>query len=131
MVKLCSKNRLRLNASKGELMVIGNAKQLKWFGDDIKCEINGEQLSRMHKTKYLGIKIGECLNLDAQYKVIKRKLKAGLVLLRKLGDILTQSKPAQIYKALLESHLRYAYVVQGELIINKTYTFANSTGLHS
>ena len=85
----------------------------------------------MHKTKYLGIKVGKCLNWDAQYKVIKRKLKAGLVLLRKLEDILTQSKPAQVYKALLESHLRYAYVIQGELTKNKTYTFANSTGLHS
>ena len=48
-------NKLSLNAGKSEFMVIGNAKQLRQVGDNITCEINGEDLSRVHKTKYLGI----------------------------------------------------------------------------
>ena len=68
-------------------MVIGND-QLKRFGDNTKCEINEEQLARMHKTKYLGIQIDECLKLDAQDKVTKRKLKRGFASLSKLKGIL-------------------------------------------
>ncbi len=97
-------------------MIIGNAKQLRQVGDNTSCEINGEDLSRVHKTKYLGIQIDESLNWDAQYKVVKKKLKAGLASLRKLRDILPQSKLAQVYKALFESHLRYANAIWGHIL---------------
>ena len=108
-------NKLSLNANKSEFMIIGNAKQLKQLGDNFKCEINGEQLTRVHNTKYPGIQIDECLNWDAQYKIIKKKLKAGLASLSKLKDILPQSKLVQVYKALFESHLRHANVIWGNL----------------
>ena len=56
-------------------MVIGNTKQIKLLGDNIKYEIIDEHLTRLCNMKYLGILIDECLNWDAQYKVVKRKLK--------------------------------------------------------
>ena len=65
----------------------------------------------MHNIKYLGIQTNEGLNWDAQYKVAKMKLKVGLAAHSKLKDILQQSKLSQVYKALLESHVRYAEVI--------------------
>lgn len=57
--------------------------------------------------KYLGVTIDENLSWNKQYKRLKCKLKSGLSSLRKLKNILPQSKLDQVYRALFESHLRY------------------------
>ena len=55
--------------------------------------------------KYLGIQTDECHNWDAQYIVVRRKLKTGRTVLSMLKGISPQSKSAEVYKALFESHL--------------------------
>ena len=64
-------NKLSLKGNKSEFMVISNSKQIKQLGDNIKYEINGEHLARLHDMKYLGIQIDECLNWDTQQNVAK------------------------------------------------------------
>ena len=63
-------NKLILNASKSEYMVIG---QLNRAGDDLPdLVLNNEVIKRVDKEKYLGINIDESLNWKEQlYKYIK------------------------------------------------------------
>ena len=109
-------NKLSLNASKSEYMVIGHRRQLNRVDDDLPdLVLNNEVIKRVDKTKYLGINIDESLNWKEQYKTIKNKLKGGLSSLRKLKNILPQKKLDQVYKALFESHLRYGDIVWSSL----------------
>ena len=69
-------NKLSLNASKSEYMVIGHRRQLNKISNDFPdLVLNNEVIKRVDKTKYLGINIDESLNWKEQYKAIKNKLK--------------------------------------------------------
>ena len=73
----------------------------------LEVNVNGELIKRAQKVKYLGITIDENLTWNEQYKNLKGKIKNALSSLWKLKNIFPQSKLDQVYKALLESHLRY------------------------
>ena len=104
-------NKLSLNTSKSEYMVIGHRRQLNKVNTDLSdLVLNNEVIKRVDKTKYLGINIDESLNWKEQYKTIKNTLTGGLSSLRKLKNILPQRKLDQVCKALFESHLRYGNI---------------------
>ena len=58
-------------------------------------------IGRVTKTKYLGLNINENHSWKDQYKKVKAR------------DILPQSKLAAVYRALIESHLRYGNIIWG------------------
>ena len=55
------------------------------------------------------------LSWEEKYESVKEKVTGGLAAMKKLKGILQQSMFCQVYKAFLESHLRYAVVVWGSL----------------
>ena len=57
----------------------------------------------------------ENLTWNEQYKCLKNKIKCGLSSIRKLATTLPQTKLEQVYRALIESHLRYANKLWGSL----------------
>ena len=57
----------------------------------------------------------ENLTWNEQYKILKGKIENALSSMRKLKNILPQTKLDQVYKALLESHLRYSDEIRGSL----------------
>ena len=109
-------NKLIVNASKSEFMVVGFRRKLNRVGNELSnLVLNNAVIKRVEKKKYLGININESLNWEKQYKTVKNKLKGGIISLRKLKDILPQRKLEQVYKALFESHLRYGDIVWNAL----------------
>ena len=108
-------NKMSLNTKKSEFMIIGHKRQLTRIQNPIRLDISGEELKRVHEVKYLGVSVDESLSWTAQYKKLKSKLKSGLSSIRKLKNILPQTKLDQVYRALLESHLRYCNEIWGSL----------------
>ena len=101
-------NKLNLNASKREFMVVGYRRKLNRVGNELSnLALNNAVIKRVEKIQCLWININESLHWEEQYKTVKNKLKGGISSLRKLKDILPQRKLEQVYKALFESHLRY------------------------
>ena len=99
-------NKLNLNVSKSEFMVVGHRRKLNKVGNEVSnIVLNNEVIKRVAKIKYLGININESLNWEEQYKTVKKELKGGISSLRKLKDILPQRKLEQVYKVLFEGHL--------------------------
>ena len=68
-----------------------------------------------HKTKYLELTVNDSLNWNERYKSVKGKVVGGLASLSKVQNILSQSQLLDVYRALVESNLRYAKVVWGAL----------------
>ena len=69
----------------------------------------------MKNTKSLGIIVDEGLNWERQYKAVHNKSRGGLQSLRRLKNILSQSSLSNVYRALIESQIRYADVIWGSL----------------
>ena len=64
----------------------------------------------------------EYLNWDEQLKSVKSKICGGLASLKRLKNILPRSKLCSVYYDIVESHLRYAYVIWGSLPARKIKT---------
>ena len=106
-------NKLSLNAGKSEFMAIGHSRQHNVLNELREIEVNHKKINRVTKTKYLGLNIDENLSWKDQYKTVKTKVKSGLSAIRRLKDILPQSKLTAVYRALIESHLRYGNILWG------------------
>ena len=96
-------------------MVVGHKRQNTRILGPIEVNLNGGPIKRVQQVKYLGITVDENLTWSEQYKNLKGKIKSALSSLQKLKNILPQSKLDQVYKALLESHLRYSDELWGSL----------------
>ena len=96
---------------KTEFMVIGHQRRIDEFDDFPPLKLNDSEIKLLEKTKSLGVIIDEGLKWKDQYKSLAGKLAGGLSFLKKLKDVLPQSKLCDVYHALFESHIRYGNVV--------------------
>ena len=69
----------------------------------------------MKKTKSLGIIIDQGLNWEEQFKAIKAKVRGDLASLKTHKNIFSQSQLSNVYRALIESHIRYADAIWGSI----------------
>ena len=97
----------------GEVQINRGIFQVDSLSKSYSSGLGGEELKRVHEVKYLGVSVDESLSWTTQYKKLKSKLKNELSSIRKLKNILPQTKLDQVYRALLESHLRYCNEIWG------------------
>ena len=115
-------NKLSPNPQKTEYMAIGHPRKMNALHMPGRLEIDGSELNRVLQTKSLGVIVDGNLKWDEHYKVVKGKIYGGLASLRKLRNILSQSKLCNVYHAVVESHLRYADVIWRSLPETKLMT---------
>ena len=108
-------NKLSLNPTKTEYMILDHPRRRKNRELLPQVFMNREKIKQVDKTKYLGVIVDDTLGWEERYESVKKKVAGGLAAMKKLKGILPQSMPFQVYKALVESHLRYADVVWGSL----------------
>ena len=80
-----------------------------------KPSLNDSEIKRVTKTKSLGVIVDEGLNWEDQFSKVKGKINGGLKSLKKLKNLISQPKLDHVYRALIESHLRYANAIWGSL----------------
>ena len=115
-------NKLSIHPEKTVFMVISHPRRQNTLPELPPFYLNNTRIRQVHKTKYLGLTVNDSLNWNEQYKSVKGKVVGGLAAVRKLKNILPQSKLLDVYRALVESHLRYANVVWGALPSTKLST---------
>ena len=108
-------NKLSLNPTKIEYMIIDHPRRRKKGESLPQLFINREKIKRVGNTKYIGVIVDDTLGWEEQYESVKKKVAGGLAGMKKLRDILPQSMLFQVCKALVKSYLRYADVVWGNL----------------
>ena len=64
----------------------------------------------------------EGLDCEDQFSKVKGKIIGGLKSLQKLKNLISQSQLDHVYRAHIESHLRYANVIWGSLLKSKLNT---------
>ena len=108
-------NKLSPNPSKTEYMIIGHPMKAKGKNAPTGLELGSKEIKRISNAKSLGVMLDEYLNWDEQFKSVKSKICGGFASLKKLKNILPQSKLYSVYYAIVESHLCYADVILGSL----------------
>ena len=110
------------NPKNTEYMVIGDLLRTNKITDLAKLEMNGTEIKKAHKVKSLGLIVDEKLSWINHCKLLKRKVAAGLSPMKQLKNILPQSQLCSVYRALVESHIRYADVIWSNLSLTKVQT---------
>ena len=83
-----SANKLTLNNSKTEYMIIGSKKSLGPVTSDPAINVGNLEINRVETTKSLGLMIDESLSWSAHVDHIFKKVASGLAILRKVREIL-------------------------------------------
>ena len=79
-------NKLSLNTSKTEYMIIDSHKRLHQIQSVPPIILDNTQIKRVKDTKSLGLMIDETLTWDEQATLITKKVNKGLNVLRRLRD---------------------------------------------
>ena len=101
-----SVNKLSVNPDKTEFLVIGNPRRTNKFADLPPFFLGKNEISRVNKTKDLGLTVDDKLNWGDQFRSVKGKIANRLASVKKLTNIISQSQVMEAYYPLIESHLR-------------------------
>ena len=92
IAELMRVNKLSPDPQKTKFMIIGHPLSTRKQELPETLKLNGSELKRMEKTKYLEIISDENLNWDEQFKRVRSKINTGLMILKRLENILPQSQ---------------------------------------
>ena len=92
-------NKLSVHPEKTVFMVINHPRRQNTLLELPLFYLNNTRIKQVHKMKYLGLSVDGSLNWNEQYKSVKGKVVGGLTALRKLKNILPQSKLLDVYRS--------------------------------
>ena len=108
-----SANKLTLNNSKTEYMIIGSKKRLSQVTADPAINVGNLEIKRVETTKSLGLMIDESLTWTAQVEHISKKVTSGLAILRRLRDTVEFNTLITIYQSIIQPYFDYCAQVWG------------------
>ena len=111
-------NKLTLNRSKTEFMLLGSRQRLSTLSGPLSCSINGDSIKQVEFTKFLGVYIDKNLTWNLHITNISKKIASGIGILKRSRAFVPFKTLLCIYNSLLQPHFDYCSVVWGNC--NKT-----------
>ena len=105
-------NRLTLNVSKTECMIIGSRHNLGKIEKDPIIKIGSETVNRVHTSKSLGVIIDDKLKWENQIDSISKKVSRGIGAIKLIKPYLPKKCLTQVYNALVQPYFDYCSLVQ-------------------
>lgn len=101
-------NRLSLNVTKTEVMVMASRQKLTAHGDlSINVHINNQNIKQVENAKTLGVTIDKNLNWSAHIQELVKKVSSAISILKRSRPYITKQTAIQVYDALILPHLDY------------------------
>ena len=113
-VEWFNNNRLVINTSKTNTMVITNNVQLRNLENSPLVMIDDKYIPRVPELKILGILIDESLSWNAHIKYLCSKVNPKIALLHRLRQFLPQDTLNTLYITLIQPHFDYCLTVWGK-----------------
>ena len=104
-------NKLKLNTTKTEFMVIGSKHNLTKVQSDPTITIGNNNIKRVYQIKSLGVIIDDKLNWKKNILSICKKTSKGIGMLRFCKSFVSQYTLKMIYNALILPHFDYCSLV--------------------
>jgi len=105
-------NKLSLNIEKTHSMLFTLSHNV--YNSPIAIEIAGEQIKRVHSTRFLGVIIDDKLIWDEHIKYISNKLAKSIGILTKVRHFLPSKTLVTLYYTLIYPYITYCHLVWGK-----------------
>ena len=116
-------NKLTLNTTKTEFMLIGSRQRLSTLTDSPSTTIHDSQVSQVTTAKSLGVTIDSKLDWSSRIDKLTKKVASGIGAIKRIRHLVPQATLHLIYQALIQPHFDYCNIVWGNCGItlqNKT-----------
>ena len=100
-------NRLILNVSKTEYMIIGSRHNLGKIDKDPVIKIGSETVNRVHTSKSLGVIIDDKLKWEDQIDSISKNVSRGIGVIKLIKPDVPKKCLTQVYNALVQPYFDY------------------------
>ena len=101
-------NRLSLNITKTEFMVIGSRQRLMYHDvNNLNICVDNTQIKRVQYTKSLGVTIDENLTWKNHIDTICKKVSSGIGALKRVRRFVNRETAVKAYRGLIEPYLNY------------------------
>ena len=107
-------NRLTLNATKTEFMVIGSRERLSTLSDTLELSIDNVPIEQVSSVKSLGIYIDENLTWHFHIDKLCKKIASAIGAIKRVKPFVPQSTLLSVYNSLALSHFNYCSLVWDE-----------------
>ena len=102
-------NKLSLNLAKTKIMLFGYGKR----DVQVKMEIDGVEIERVHKMKFLGVMIDDLISWKSHIKLVQTKLSESIAVINKAKQALDHKSLHTLYCAQVSPYLMYCVEVWG------------------
>ena len=106
-------NKLSLNKSKTEYVIIGSHQKIKRCNSDCLIKIGNMPIKRVSASKSLGVMIDENLTWHSQVDLITKKVNKSFYFLRQLRELAELKTLVAAYKSPVQSHFDYCSQICG------------------
>ena len=104
-------NKLTLNMTKTEFMLIGSRQRLDTLTTSPTIRMNSTQVSNVRATKSLGVMIDDKLDWHNHIEKLTKKIASGIGALKRIRHLIPASTLHLIYQALIKPHFDYCDIV--------------------
>ena len=106
-------NKLTLNTSKTEFMLIGSRQKLSTLSNPLELSINNVPIEHVSSVKSLGIFIDENLRWQTHIDKLSKKVASGIGAIKRIRPFVPPPTLHYIYNSLIQSHFDYCNLVWG------------------
>lgn len=106
-------NKLTLNATKTEFMLIGSRQRLSTLSDTLELSIDNVPIEKVSSVKSLGIYVDENLTWYLHVDKLCKKIASAIGAIKRVKPFLPQSTLISIYNSLVQPHFDYCSLVWG------------------
>ena len=106
-------NKLTLDASKTEFMLIGSRQRLSTFHNPPSLMIDGAPITRVTSTKSLDVHIDQTLSWNVHIENLCKKIASGIGALKRVRSFVPHETLRSIFMSLVQSHFDYCNSVWG------------------
>ena len=111
--KWLTANKLTLNASKTEFMLIGSRQRLNMFHNPPSLMIDGAPITQVTSTKYLGVHIDQTLSWNVHVEILCKKIASGIGALKRVRSFVPHETLRSIFTSLVQPHFDYCDSIWG------------------
>ena len=107
-------NKLTLNATKTESMLIGSRQRLSTLSDTLELSIDNVPIEQAFSVKSLGIHIDEYLTWHSHIDKLCKKIASTVGAIKRVEPFVPQFTLLNTYNSLVQSHFDYCSLVWGD-----------------
>ena len=111
--KWLTANKLTLNVSKTEFLLIGSRQRLSTFHNPPSLMIDGAPITHVTSTKSLGVHIDQTLSWNVHVENLCKKIASGIGALKRVRSFVPHETLQSIFMSLVQPHVDYCNSVWG------------------